>query len=81
MIAEVKVSGKYQIVIPQKVRNVLGIESGDHLIVDMENKDIILHPKPKSYTHYMQGLGKEIWRNINVDKYLDKERKSWERKR
>ncbi len=81
MIAEVKVSGKYQIVIPQKVRNVPGIESGDHLIVDMKNNDIILHPKPKSYTNYMQGLGKDIWRNINVDKYLDKERKSWERKR
>jgi len=25
----------------------------------------------------LQGLGKEIWKNIDTDKYIDQERNSW----
>jgi hypothetical protein len=27
----------------------------------------------------LEGLGKEIWRDIDVDEYIRKERESWER--
>jgi hypothetical protein len=26
----------------------------------------------------LRGLGKEIWKDINVDEYIDKERNSWD---
>lgn len=25
----------------------------------------------------LQGLGKEIWKNVNVDEYIDNQRNSW----
>lgn len=32
--------------------------------------------KPLSLKN-LKGLGKEIWKDIDVDKYVKKERKSW----
>ncbi len=34
-------------------------------------------PKPKNYTRHMLGLDKEIWESIDVERYLEEERKSW----
>jgi len=56
-----KLSSKYQIVIPKKIRRELKLNSGDVLIMKVEDEKIIMRPKPKSYTEYMLGLGKEIW--------------------
>ncbi|MFH1562125.1 MAG: AbrB/MazE/SpoVT family DNA-binding domain-containing protein [Nitrospirota bacterium] len=56
-----KLSSKYQIVIPKKIRKKLNLNSGDELIMKVEDDKIIMRPKPKSYTEYMLGLGKEIW--------------------
>ncbi|MGH9876474.1 MAG: hypothetical protein ACRD5H_02460 [Nitrososphaerales archaeon] len=33
--------------------------------------------KPKNYTQHMLGLHKEIWEWVDVERYLDEERKSW----
>ncbi len=27
----------------------------------------------------LQGLGKEVWAGVDIDKYLDRERESWDR--
>ncbi|MEW6095668.1 MAG: AbrB/MazE/SpoVT family DNA-binding domain-containing protein [bacterium] len=56
-----KLSSKYQIVIPKRIRRELKLNSGDVLIMKVEDDKIIMRPKPKSYTEYMLGLGKEIW--------------------
>lgn len=56
-----KLSSKYQIVIPKRIRRELKLNSGDELIMKVEDDKIIMRPKPKSYTEYMLGLGKEIW--------------------
>ncbi|MDI6734968.1 MAG: AbrB/MazE/SpoVT family DNA-binding domain-containing protein [bacterium] len=56
-----KLSSKYQIVIPKKIRRKLNLNSGDELIMKVEDDKIIMRPKPKSYTEYMLGLGKEVW--------------------
>ena len=56
-----KLSSKYQIVIPKKIRKKLNLNSGDELIMKVEDDKIIMRPKPKSYTEYMLGLGKEVW--------------------
>ncbi len=57
-----KLSSKYQIVIPKKIRRKLNLNSGDELIMKVEDEKIIMRPKPKSYTEYMLGLGKEVWK-------------------
>jgi AbrB family looped-hinge helix DNA binding protein len=39
---EVKVTRKYQVTIPEKVRSQLGIKIGDKLLVKSENKRVIM---------------------------------------
>jgi AbrB family looped-hinge helix DNA binding protein len=73
----VKVSAKYQIAVPQIARKKLNIKKGDRLLVDVQDGVIVLIPEPKRYTNYLQGLHSEIWKGINVQKYLIGERDAW----
>ena len=60
----VKLSSKYQVVIPREARKKLGLRAGDQLAVEVKGGKVILRPRPKNYTNYMLGLGKEIWEGI-----------------
>jgi len=75
------VSPQYQITIPKKIREAVGIKPGQELWVWVQNwlknKAITLTPKPKSLADYTLGLGKGLWGD--PDKYIQKERNSWER--
>ena len=73
----VKVSAKYQIAVPQIVRKKLNIKKGDRLLVDVQDGVIVLIPEPKRYTNYLQGLHSEIWKGVDVQKYLNEERGAW----
>ena len=75
----VKLSSKYQVVIPREARKKLGLRAGDQLAVEVEGEKIILRPRPKNYTDYMLGLGKEIWDGIDASEYVRKERESWKK--
>ncbi len=35
-------------------------------------------PRPQYSMLELQGLGKEVWEGIDVDRYLEEERNSWE---
>lgn len=35
--------------------------------------------RPKHRITEFKGLGKEVWRKIDVEKYIEEERNSWER--
>ena len=74
----VRVSRKYQVVIPKEVRRELNICEGDELIVSVENNRIVMRLKPRSYTDYTRGLYKEIWRGVDAAEYVERERRSWE---
>lgn len=63
----IKVSGRYQITIPQHVRQQLNINSGDLLIMDVQDGVLVLIPKPQSYTHEMTGLHADVWANAPHD--------------
>lgn len=65
-------------VIPKEVRRELGVDEGDELVVWVEGNRIVMKPKPKSYADYVKGLCKEAWRGVDVDKYVERERRSWE---
>jgi AbrB family looped-hinge helix DNA binding protein len=73
----VKISAKYQIMIPQIARKKLHIRKGDHLLMDVQDGVILLTPEPKRYSDYLQGLHGEIWKGIDVQKYLNRERDAW----
>jgi len=73
----VKVSAKYQIAVPQIARKKLNIKKGDRLLVDVQDGVIVLIPEPKRYTEYLQGLHGDIWKGVDVQKYLNGERDAW----
>ena len=73
----VKVSAKYQIAVPQIARRKLNIKKGDRLLVDVQDGVIVLIPEPKRYTDYLQGLHGEIWKGVDVQKYLNGEHEAW----
>jgi AbrB family looped-hinge helix DNA binding protein len=75
----IKLSSKCQVVIPKRVRKALDIGPGDELLMEVKEGSLIIYPKPKSYTNYMMGLHKEVWKDVDTDTYLNEERKSWER--
>ena len=77
MKTTIKISSKYQIVIPREARKNLNLKAGDKLIVKVNNEKIIIYPQPKSYAKYSLGLGKETWRGIDATEYVRKERETW----
>jgi len=75
-----KVSHKFQVVIPKDIRELLGISKGDVLQV-YEKDDEIVMKKTENKTRLslkdLKGLGKEIWKDIDVEDYIKEERESW----
>lgn len=76
------VSTKYQVVIPKEARNRIGIKRGQKMDVEVTGHRIILSPAKskkewKWPDDYIKKLG-GIWEGVDVDKYLDKERNSWD---
>ncbi|MBA7563115.1 hypothetical protein ES708_04768 [subsurface metagenome] len=73
----IKVSSKYQIVIPREAREKLNLKAGDKLIIKANDDKIVIYPQPKNYAKYSLGLGKEIWQGIDATKYIKRERETW----
>lgn len=73
----VKVSKRYQISVPSAVRKRLGIKQGDRLLVEVKGEMIILLREPRDYVDHLSGLHEEIWRDVDVDEYLEGERTAW----
>lgn len=74
----VKVSGRHQISLPSQARQLLNIEAGDRLLVDVQDGLLILLPQPADYVRYLAGLHREIWQSIDTTAYLDAERAAWQ---
>ena len=71
----VKLSSKYQVVIPQLAREALGLAAGDELLVLAKEDRVVMIPKPKNFTKRTAGLHQEIWQGAQA--YLDDERNAW----
>jgi AbrB family looped-hinge helix DNA binding protein len=78
--AVARVSSKYQVVIPKRVREVLGLQPQDDVLFlidrDGDHVRVVLRPRPASFTKALQGLHKEVW--PDPDTWLEEERSSWE---
>lgn len=77
----VKVSEKGQVVIPKRVRDKIGLETGDELTVNLVGQKIILRRRPKSYTDYMWGLHGDAWKGVDAKDFVDEERESWRKRK
>lgn len=75
MNATVKLSSKYQIVIPRAAREALSLEAGDELLVLCKSDRVVIVPKPKKFTQRTAGLHREVWQGAEA--YLQEERKNW----
>lgn len=80
-MATSKLSKKYQITIPKKVREKLGLKKGSKVsIKEKGGGQAVLEPVD-SLTEKYKGLGKEAWNKLGgADNYLNQERISWDRK-
>lgn len=76
-----KISSQGQLFVPKELRGTLNLEKGAEVILvpKKEENGFFVKKKPKSWVDYSKGLGKEIWRGIDVDKWLRKERESWDK--
>jgi AbrB family looped-hinge helix DNA binding protein len=63
---EVKVTRKYQVTIPERVRSKLGVKIGDKLIVTSENKRIILEA-PKRISNPSDTLWRLFGKPLDID--------------
>ncbi len=73
----VKVSSRHQVVVPRIAREKLDIQSGDRLLVDVQDGVLILIPQPQDYALHLAGRHKEIWAGVDTAAYLDGERAAW----
>ena len=76
------VSSKYQVVIPKEIRRKIKVKPGQKLDVDVMGEKIVLSPakqtKKLKWPHDYIKLLKKDWENIDVEKYLEQERASWD---
>jgi len=76
--ATAKLSGKNQIVLPKEIRQRLGVKAGDDLLFIVREGEIIVRSRPASFTRSMRGLHKQVWENVEIDRWIAEERESWE---
>jgi AbrB family looped-hinge helix DNA binding protein len=62
----VKVTRKYQVTIPEKVRSELGVKIGDKLVVKSEKKRIVMEA-PERVTNPSDALWNLFGKSLNVD--------------
>ncbi len=75
MATTVKLSSKYQIVIPQAAREALSLSAGDELLVLCKTDRVVIIPKPEKFAQHTAGLHREVWQGAET--YLQDERKDW----
>ncbi|MGO1470793.1 MAG: hypothetical protein ACTHW2_12280 [Tissierella sp.] len=74
-----KLNEDSSIKIPEHILKKAGLKPGAEMIwVNDENGYIILMEKPDNFAKAMRGLGKEVWDKVNLDKYIEEERQSWD---
>ena len=74
----VKVSSRHRISVPRIARERLNIQSGDRLLVDVQDGLLILLPLPENYAPHLAGLHREVWEGVDTVAYLQEERSAWD---
>lgn len=77
MALPVRVGPKFQVVIPSEVRQKINIHPKDEMLMEAVGGAVVMIPRPKSFSDFIVGLGKDVWEGIDSTEYLRKERDSW----
>lgn len=61
-----------QTAVPSMIRKLLELNAGDKLIWKLgpDGKSVKIKAAPKLWGSYMRGVGKNIWKGIDVEKYI-----------
>lgn len=75
-------SSKNQIVVPAQVRRALKVSSGDQILWRItqinDQPKAVAESMPKKWADAMKGLGKDLWKKVSIDEYIDSLRKEWQ---
>ena len=68
------------IIIPDELFDTIKEKLGDEFIWDYDKKSnrLFLMKKPESYTDFLSGLGKEMWKSVGGADYIRQERDKWD---
>ena len=74
-----KVNDDRSLEIPEEIIKKAGLKPGTEIIwlYDVSTSQILLMEKPTDFAKSLKGLGKEIWKDIDVDDYVKEERNLW----
>ena len=72
----VRLSSKYQVVIPKEVRECLALRPKATLLFVIDGDTVTLRPKPEDFTRTLQGLHRELW--PDAEQWLEEERRTWQ---
>lgn len=74
----VKLSKNGQVVIPQEIREKMGIKTGERLVIFIRGDETVMLT-PQKYAEYTCGLMKGTWGSTKkeVEEYINEERGSW----
>lgn len=65
--------------IPAEIIDIVKEELGDEFIWDYDEntQELFLMKRPESYTEFLSGFGKGMWKSEGGEKYIRGERNSW----
>ncbi len=75
----VRLSGKGQLVIPKEIREAIGVDKGDELMILLDGETVVLMPV-ESLARASRGLLRGTWGRTRrqIDRAVSEERQSWE---
>ncbi len=79
IVSSAKLTEKYQITIPSEVRRRLGLESGDVVLLRLDDQTVTLESAKGGWCAALRGLGAEIWQEAGGAAAIEREREGWER--
>src|SRR5690606_38252592 len=74
-----KLSSKNQVVVPADIRKLLNVKKGDEITWYVQDGEVSLKPTVKNWADYTLGLGKEMWSDVDTDKYINDLRDEWDK--
>lgn len=75
-MTNVKVGGRYQVVVPKEARRALGLKPGDRLQVEVVDGAVVMRPATSVATALF-GRDKDTWSGVDALTYVREERASW----
>jgi AbrB family looped-hinge helix DNA binding protein len=72
-------TSKFQITIPARVRERLGLKQGEVIVLDVEGDHAVLRPVRAGRAAGAWGLGADLWAAVGGSAAVEAERDAWEK--